>query len=148
MSFPGIGRSIVRYMLDQASGTAFSLSRPHRSMSLRPAIPQRVALLHCSLPLHQLSVMVNQVAGNRQPPLSRGWGIFNRRNGEFSSGVDKNGELAIVIVQNWSFSCLYAIEAHSKRPDGSGRPSNPSHIKAPDALCNERGDGGQPTRGG
>jgi hypothetical protein len=29
------------------------------SMSLRPAIPWRVALLHCSPPLHQPKAMVN-----------------------------------------------------------------------------------------
>src|SRR6185437_16088454 len=28
--------------------------------------------------------MVRPVAGNRQPPLGEGWGIFNWRNGEFS----------------------------------------------------------------
>ena len=48
-------------------------------MSLRPAIPRRVALLHCSLPLHRAIAMMNGVAGNRQPPLDRGWGIFNWR---------------------------------------------------------------------
>ena len=58
------------------------------SMSLRPVIPWRVALLHCSPPLHQPNAMVNRITGNRQPPLGRGWGNFNRRNGEFSSGVD------------------------------------------------------------
>src|SRR6478672_412912 len=57
-------------------------------MSLRPAIPRRVALLHCSLPLHRAIAMMNGVAGNRQPPLDRGWGILNWRNGEISVGVD------------------------------------------------------------
>ena len=57
-------------------------------MSLRPAIPRRVALLHCSLPLHRAIAMVNEVAGNCQPPLGRGWGIFSWRNGEISVGVD------------------------------------------------------------
>ena len=38
--------------------------------------------------------MVKQLAGNRQPPLSQGWGIFNRRNGDFSSGVDKFQDLS------------------------------------------------------
>ena len=33
-------------------------------MSLRPAIPRRVALLHCSLPLHRTFAIVNGVAGN------------------------------------------------------------------------------------
>ena len=28
------------------------------------------------------------VAGNRQPPLIQGWGIFIRRYGDFSAGVD------------------------------------------------------------
>jgi hypothetical protein len=32
-------------------------------MSLRPAIPRRVALLHCSLPLHRTISIVNGVAG-------------------------------------------------------------------------------------
>jgi hypothetical protein len=58
-------------------------------MSLRPAIPRRVALLHCSLPLHRAIAMVNQAAGKRQPPLGRGWGIFSWRKGEISFGVDR-----------------------------------------------------------
>jgi hypothetical protein len=61
-------------------------------MSLRPAIPRRVALLHCSLPLHRATAMVDEVAGNCQPPLTRGWGIFSRRFGEISIGVDKTQE--------------------------------------------------------
>jgi len=32
--------------------------------------------------------MVKPIAGNRQPPLGKGWGIFSWRNGEFSPGVD------------------------------------------------------------
>jgi hypothetical protein len=32
-------------------------------MSLRPAIPRRVALLHCSLPLHRTIPIVKDVAG-------------------------------------------------------------------------------------
>ena len=28
------------------------------------------------------------IAGDRQPPLHPDWGILNRRNGDFSSGVD------------------------------------------------------------
>jgi len=36
---------------------------------------------------------VRPVAGNRQPPLGEGWGIFNWRNGEFSSGVDTRAGL-------------------------------------------------------
>ena len=57
-------------------------------MSLRPAIPRRVALLHCSLPLHRTILMMKRVAGNCKPPLGRGWGIFSWRFGEFSLGVD------------------------------------------------------------
>jgi hypothetical protein len=42
-------------------------------MSLRPAIPRRVALLHCSLPLHHTIPMVKGVAGtvNHQRTLAR-----------------------------------------------------------------------------
>src|SRR5262249_31543231 len=58
-------------------------------ISLRPAIPQRGALLHCSLPLHRAIAMVKEVVGGCQPPLGRGWGIFSWRFGETSSGVDK-----------------------------------------------------------
>jgi hypothetical protein len=42
--------------------------------------------------------MVNRIAGNRQPPLVAGWGIFNRRNGEFSTGVDNNQSCLKLIV--------------------------------------------------
>ena len=48
-------------------------------MSLRPAIPQRVALLHCSPPLHQPFVIVNRVAGTVNHHLTRA--------GEFSTGT-------------------------------------------------------------
>jgi hypothetical protein len=61
-------------------------------MSLRPAIPRRVALLHCSLPLHRTILMMKRLAGNCKPPLSRGWGIFSWRFGEFSLGVDTGVE--------------------------------------------------------
>src|SRR5262252_8675227 len=57
-------------------------------MSLRPAIPRRVSLLHCSLPLHRAIAMVKEVVGHCQPPLGRGWGIFSWRFGEISIGVD------------------------------------------------------------
>ena len=70
------------------AGAVATPPRSHRPMSLRPAIPRRVALLHCSPPLHQSFAMVQWVAGRRQPPLSRCWGIFGRQNAEFSSGVD------------------------------------------------------------
>jgi hypothetical protein len=74
-----------------ARGEAFAGFAPSLLvlMSLQPAIPRRVALLHCSLPLHRAIAMMNGVAGNRQPPLDRGWGILNWRNGEFSLGVDR-----------------------------------------------------------
>jgi hypothetical protein len=48
-------------------------------MSLRPAIPRRVALLHCSPPLHQPFVMVNGVAGTVNHHLTGA--------GEFSTGT-------------------------------------------------------------
>lgn len=56
--------------------------RPGRSivsMSLRPAIPWRVALLQCSPPLRQSPAMVNRVAEtvNHHPV----------RGGEFSTGT-------------------------------------------------------------
>jgi hypothetical protein len=57
-------------------------------MSLRPAIPRRVALLHCSLPLHRAIAIVKEVVGGCQPPLGWGWGIFSWRFGEISIGVD------------------------------------------------------------
>jgi hypothetical protein len=48
-------------------------------MSLRPAIPWRVALPHCSPPLHQPFVMVNRVAGTVNHHLAGA--------GEFSTGI-------------------------------------------------------------
>jgi hypothetical protein len=52
-------------------------------MSLRPAIPRRVALLHCSLPLHRTIPMANGIAGTvttTRPGLGNFqlaiWGIF------------------------------------------------------------------------
>jgi hypothetical protein len=52
-------------------------------MSLRPAIPRRVALLHCSLPLHPTLSMVNGFAGTVNHHSAglrnfgwRCWGIF------------------------------------------------------------------------
>ena len=76
-------KQIYRPMV-RKSGQAGAVATPprsHRPMSLRPAIPRRVALLHCSPPLHQSTAMVMPIAGQRQPPLSRGWGILDRRNG-------------------------------------------------------------------
>jgi hypothetical protein len=35
-----------------------------------------------------VTLMVQRLVGNRQPPLTQGWGIFIRRNGDFSDGVD------------------------------------------------------------
>jgi transposase InsO family protein len=89
-----MSRSIVR-CCQPASGTVLQPSRSHRPMSLRPAIPRRVALLHCSPPLHRLPPMVKPIAGNRQPPLGQGWGIFTRRNGDFLAGVDRCTERSI-----------------------------------------------------
>ena len=40
--------------------------------------------------------MVKPIAGNRQPPLGQGWGIFTRRNGDFSVGVDTIDEINTV----------------------------------------------------
>jgi hypothetical protein len=51
-------------------------------MSLRPAIPGRVALLHCSLALHQPFVMVNRIAGTVNHHLAGA--------GEFSTGILRN----------------------------------------------------------
>ena len=70
------------------AGQHFVPSRLHRPMSLPPAIPWRgctPALLASASPANRHG---ESVAGNRQPPLSRGWGILNRRNGDFSAGVD------------------------------------------------------------
>jgi hypothetical protein len=45
------------------------------------------AALACASPAFAI---VKPIAGNRQPPLIQGWGIFTRRNGDFSAGVDRN----------------------------------------------------------
>ena len=39
-------------------------------------------------PLYRPDSMLNPPAKNSQPPLNGGWGIFDRRFGEFSTGVD------------------------------------------------------------
>jgi len=49
------------------------------------------AALACASPAFAI---VKPIAGNRQPPLIQGWGIFTRRNGDFSAGVDSNIEAA------------------------------------------------------
>ena len=84
-----------------AWGEAFAGSAPSLIvlMSLQPAIPRRVALLHCSLPLHRAIAMMNGVAGNRQPPLDRGWGILNWRNGEISVGVDRHDLQPLIEIE-------------------------------------------------
>jgi hypothetical protein len=72
------------------AGQLLVLSRPHRSMSLRPAIPRRVALLHCSPPLHQPFVIVNRVAGTLNRHLT-GTGEFSTGTlGDFQPELTKN----------------------------------------------------------
>src|ERR1051326_830805 len=56
-------------------------------MSLRPAIPRRVALLHCSLLLHRTIPMVNGVAGTVNH--------HSAGAGEFSVGDLGNFHLAL-----------------------------------------------------
>ena len=58
-------------------------------MSLRPAIPRRVALLHCSLPLHRTIPMVNGVAGTVNH--------HSAGAGEFSVGDLGNFQLALTL---------------------------------------------------
>lgn len=58
-------------------------------MSLRPAIPWRVALLHCSPPLHQPFAMVNPIVGTVNHHLNRA--------GEFSTGGMGNFRSALTI---------------------------------------------------
>jgi len=53
-------------------------------MSLQPPIPRQVALLQRLPPLHYAP----STSRNCKPPLDQGWGIFNRQNEEFSTGVD------------------------------------------------------------
>ena len=78
----------IYHPMDLATGAAALRAAPGLivSMSLRPAIPWRVALLQCSPPLHRLLSMLKEVAvgvnhhlmegvGNFQPAE---WGIFNR----------------------------------------------------------------------
>ena len=79
-----------------ASGTAFCAIPPSSSdesatgYSLASCTP---ALLASASPANRHG---ESVAGNRQPPLSRGWGILDRRNGDFSVGVDTNSRDALV----------------------------------------------------
>jgi len=39
--------------------------------------------------------------GWRQPPLDEGWGLFDRRFGEFSSGLDTSGQPWQVVEKEW-----------------------------------------------
>jgi len=94
---------------------------PSSSDESAPGYSWRVALLHCSLPLHQATAIVKPLAGNRQPPLAAGWGIFNWRNGEFSLGVDtRRGSDAFRVGGGLIYGCL--------RWD-SGRGNNPRTLE-------------------
>jgi hypothetical protein len=112
--------------------------RAHVLMNLRPGIPRRVALQHCSLPLRRSTAMVNRVTGCRQPPLSRGWGIFDWRNGEFSAGVDTNVRCCeVALAPSWAGR--RGNGRYEKRTSGScarrtknprlsrARPRSPAH---------------------
>ncbi len=87
-------------------------------MSLRPAIPWRVALLHCSPPLHQPFVMVNRVAGTVNHHLAGA--------GEFSAGFLGNFQPELTIVRPWQFQAAmfnrlgFWIRAHVLRSIGNG----------------------------
>ena len=58
------------------------------SLSLRPGIPWRVALQHCPPPLPRLAPCLATRWWSTKPPPQPGWGIFNRRKRDFSSGLD------------------------------------------------------------
>ncbi len=45
---------------------------------------------------------VPSASRNCKPPLAQGWGIFNRHNEEFSTGVDKQRELLRLMQVAWA----------------------------------------------
>jgi hypothetical protein len=81
MSFQGISRSIIRFRRHCSGDKPLSGFAPetHRLMSLRPVIPQRVALLHCPPPLCQPMSILNRLVHTVNHHLARA--------GEFSTGT-------------------------------------------------------------
>jgi hypothetical protein len=95
MSFEGMSRSINPMCSPEgAPGPAWCGFAPECLivlMSLRPAIPRRVALLHCSLPLHRAIAMMNE-----------GVGTVNHHSlgaGEFSVG--EMGKFQLALTEGW-----------------------------------------------
>ncbi len=65
------------------------------SLSLRPGIPWRVALQHCPPPLPRLAPCLATRWWSTKPPPQPGWGIFNRRKRDFSSGLDTSTDFLV-----------------------------------------------------
>ena len=78
------------------------------SMSFRLVIPRRVALLHCSPPLHQPFVMVNRVTKTVNHHFSRA--------GEFSTGILRNFQPELT-----SFRSTLKVNELLPMPGGAGR---------------------------
>src|SRR5947209_16804073 len=103
------------YVLLKIQGEAISGSAPGLIvlMSLHPAIPWRVALLHCSPPLHRLDFMYHLPAGSVNHHLARA--------GEFSTGTLGNfqpvltDETFVRIAGHWRY-LLRAVDSSATRP--------------------------------
>ena len=91
MSFLRHKRSIVRWEMapDRERSRLMLCPRPpHRLDESQPVIPRQVALQQSLPPLHQPGFMFAPTGWNCKPSPPRGGGIFDRRNAEFSTGVD------------------------------------------------------------
>ena len=65
----------------------------HRLDEFPTGYSWQVALPQSLLPLRRPVLMLSRGGRYCQAPLGRGWGIFNRQNGEFSTGVDRSRKL-------------------------------------------------------
>jgi len=97
MSFSGMSRSfnpMWGFFFCQGEAVSGFAPNPSSLMSLRPAIPRRVALLQSSLPLHQSTAMVKhwpETVNHHSPGA-----------GDFSIGEMGNFQLALTIG-SWGF---------------------------------------------
>jgi len=79
----------------QGEAVADFTSGPIVVMSLQPAIPWRVALLHCPPPLHRLDSIYHPPAETVNHHLARA--------GEFSTGIMGNSQPVLTQLRIWFF---------------------------------------------
>ncbi len=101
------------------------------SLSLRPGISWRVALQHCPPPLPRLAPCLATRWWSTKPPPQPGWGIFNRRKRDFSSGLDTEtlrplNEAKLLVVGEEAVGKTSLINYLIR-----GLPRNPDETKTP-----------------